>query len=298
MRVSVVGVNKTYGHLKVLHDVTMTLEPGTITGLLGPNGAGKSTTLHIILGLVRSTGSVLYDGHPLTSYPSADKVVGAHLGGKVGHRSRSGRAHLRMLAAAMGIAAEQADLCLELVGLEGAASRRIGGYSLGMRQRLGLAAAILANPEVLILDEPTNGLDIEGIRFVRRLLLSYSEAGKTVLVSTHAIQEVEALADQVVVMVNGKIEVTSSMEQLQSSAVRRTVVRTHMAEALESLLQNEGLVPVRVAVDLIEVRGAEPSHIGLIAYGAGIPVAELFVAKNDLEDAYVTIIDTANGVNR
>src|SRR3712207_1146387 len=191
--ITVSGLTKRYGDRTVVDDVSFALDPGTVTGFLGPNGAGKTTTMRMMTGLVPpSDGTATVDGTPYAELPNPGAVVGTLLDASAVHPGRTGRTHLRLLASAVGVDASRVDEVLELVGLSDAGRRRIGGYSLGMRQRLGIAAALLADPPVLVFDEPANGLDPEGIRWMRDLLRGHAARGGTVLLSSHLLGEVRS----------------------------------------------------------------------------------------------------------
>lgn len=225
-RIEVDRLTKRFGDLTAVDDLSFTVEPGRITGFLGPNGAGKTTTLRMLLGLVRPTsGTATIGGRLYHDIPSPMAAVGSALEATNFHPGRTGRDHLRVLADTTGIDHRRVDEMLEQVGLAAAARKRAGGYSMGMRQRLGLAAAMLGDPQVLILDEPANGLDPEGIRWLRGLLRHVSNQGKTVLVSSHMLQEVEQTVDDIVIISNGRLVQQGPMAELHgvgSSLVRTT----------------------------------------------------------------------------
>src|SRR3954462_10639304 len=204
--ITVSGLTKQYGARTVVDQVSFTLEPGTVTGFLGPNGAGKTTTMRMITGLVpASAGSALVDGWPYAAQPNPGAVMGTLLDAGAVHPGRTGRTHLRLLASALGVPASRVDEVLELVGLSDAGGRRIRGYSLGMRQRLGIAGALLADPPVLMFDEPANGLDPEGIRWMRSLLRDHAARGGTVLLSSHLLGEGEHTGDRLLVLRGGRV---------------------------------------------------------------------------------------------
>src|SRR3954468_15128902 len=224
MMITVSGLTKQYGNRTVVDDVSFALEPGTVTGFLGPNGAGKTTTMRMMTGLVPATaGTALIDGTPYAALANPGAVVGTLLDASAVHPGLSGRTHLRLLADTVGVAWERVEEVLELVGLEGAAKRRISGYSLGMRQRLGIAGALLAAPPVLVFDEPANGLDPEGIRWMRDLLRHHAARGGTVLLSSHLLGEVEHTVDRLLVIGAGRIVADGSVASLLGSD--GTVVR-------------------------------------------------------------------------
>ena len=213
--ITVDRLTKRFGATTAVEDLSFTVPAGSVTGFLGPNGAGKSTTLRILLGLTRPTaGSASFDGLPYGELANPSRTVGAMLETDPFHPGRSGRDHLRVLATATGIGPDRVGQVLELVGLAEAAGRRVGGYSLGMRQRLGLAAALLGEPEVLVLDEPANGLDPHGIRWLRGLLRDHADRGATVLISSHVLSEVALLAERVVVVTRGRLVAAGQVAEL------------------------------------------------------------------------------------
>src|SRR6476660_5504110 len=224
-KIEIRGLTKRFGTFVAVDDLSFDVEPGRITGFLGPNGAGKTTTLRMLLGLIHSTsGTATIDGQRYVDLAAPQKTVGAALEATNFHPGRSGRDHLRVLADTAGVDQRQVDELLELVGIPAAARKRAGGYSMGMRQRLGLAAALLGDPHVLILDEPANGLDPEGIRWLRGFLRHLSGQGKTVLISSHMLQEVEQTVDEVVIITNGQLVKQGTMADLHGSG--GAIVRT------------------------------------------------------------------------
>src|SRR6476660_3711386 len=224
-RIEVRNLTKRFGTFTAVDNLSFTVEPGRITGFLGPNGAGKTTTLRMLLGLVRPTGgSATIGGQRYHDIARPMAVVGSALEATNFHPGRTGRDHLRVLADTAGVSAQRVDEMLELVGIPAAARKRAGGYSMGMRQRLGLAAAMLGDPHVLILDEPANGLDPEGIRWLRGFLRHLSGQGKTVLISSHMLQEVEQTVDEVVIITNGQLVKQGTMADLHGSG--GAIVRT------------------------------------------------------------------------
>lgn len=213
--IEVARLSKHYGATAAVEDLSFTASYGRIVGFLGPNGAGKTTTLRALLGLIRPTaGTATIDGRPYAQLPDPVRTVGAVLDGGALHPGRSGRSHLRVLARADGIPDSRAEALLSLVGLESAADRRAGGYSLGMRQRLGLAAALLGDPKVLVLDEPANGLDPQGIRWLRHLLRSLAAEGRAILISSHVLAEVAQTVDDIVVILAGRSVLQAPLDQL------------------------------------------------------------------------------------
>ena len=215
MAITIRGLSKHFGPVRAVDDLTFDVAPGRVTGFLGPNGAGKTTTLRMVLGLVRPTaGEALVGGKPYAHLPAPRRTVGAVLETTGYHPGRRGRAHLRILAGAAGASKRRVDEVLDQVGLTGAADRRVGGYSLGMRQRLGLAGALLGDPPVLILDEPANGLDPAGMAWLRRMTRQLAAEGRTVLVSSHVLAEVAQTADDVVIVNAGRLRYAGSLEAL------------------------------------------------------------------------------------
>jgi ABC-2 type transport system ATP-binding protein len=235
--ITATDLTKSYGGTQVVRDVSLHCEPGTITGFLGPNGAGKSTTLRMIVGLARpDRGTSAVDGHPFTDLPNPTRVVGTLLDPSAMHAGRTGRATLAIAARMAGVPADRVEELLDLVGLAAAADRRVGGYSLGMRQRLGIAQTLVGEPRVLILDEPANGLDPEGIAWMRGLLRDFADRGGTVLLSSHLLHEVQATVDHLVVISRGAVVAAGPMAELlaSSSLLLRTPDPDSLARALGS----------------------------------------------------------------
>src|SRR3954465_14658774 len=241
--ITVSGLTKQYGGRTVVDDVSFTLEPGTVTGFLGPNGAGKTTTMRMMTGLVpASAGTATVHRRRYVDLPNPGAVVGTLLDASAVHPGRTGRTHLRLLASAVGVPASRVDEVLDMVGLSDAAGRRIGGYSLGMRQRLGVAGALLADPPVLVFDEPANGLDPEGIRWMRDLLRTHAARGGTVLLSSHLLGEVEHTVDRLLVIGRGRIVADGQVSELLGSD--GTSVTAVDLAGLTRVLQGPG-VPVQ-----------------------------------------------------
>ncbi len=263
------GLAKTFGSTVAVHDLTADVRPGAVTAFLGPNGAGKTTTLRMLLGLVVPTrGVATIGGRPYHELEHPVLEVGAALEATGFHPGRTARDHLRALAAAAGLDDGVVDRALGAVELTDVARRRVGGYSLGMRQRLGLAAALLGDPPVLVLDEPTNGLDPQGIRWLRTLLRAFAEEGRTVLLSSHVLSEVELIADDVLVMRGGHLVRAASLIELRRAAGVRTEVRAREPDLLERALREAGLLARRVG-DSFMVE-AEPPAVGAVAAKHGI----------------------------
>ena len=278
-------VTKRYGHDVVVDDLTFTVQPGRITGFLGPNGAGKSTTMKILLDLAKADrGHATIGGTRYRDLQDPAGTVGVVLEPNAFHPGRSGRNHLRVLADGAGIPPGRVDQMLELVGLTQAAERHVGGYSLGMRQRLGLAAALLGDPVVLVLDEPGNGLDPQGIRWLRDLLRERAGSGATVFVSSHLLTEVEHLADDVVVLNHGRLVAAGPLSSLRKAG---TSVRTAEPRRLAKLLREAGAaVQAGNEGDLV-VRGVQMAEIGDRACAAGIALHALSPQAGSLEELFL-----------
>ncbi|HMC69821.1 MAG TPA: ABC transporter ATP-binding protein, partial [Mycobacteriales bacterium] len=246
--IEAVGLTKRYGDKVAVDDLSFAVQPGTVTGFLGPNGAGKSTTFRCILGLDRPTsGRVTVNGRSYRDIAAPLHEVGALLEARSVHPGRSARNHLRMLAATHGIASRRVDQVLDMVGIEDVADRRVGGFSLGMGQRLGVAVALLGDPQVLLLDEPVNGLDPEGIRWIRQLLRDLASEGRTIFVSSHLMSEMAQTAEHVIVIGRGKLIADASIEQIVSGASgARVRVRTPRRDELVAVLTAEGLTTAPV----------------------------------------------------
>ena len=290
------SLTKRFGEVSAVADLSFALEAGTITGFLGPNGAGKTTTLRMILGLTApSSGQALVFGHPYAELPrAATRRVGAVLEATDFHPGRSGRDHLRMLGRAAGIPDSRADEVLRLVELDDAARRRVKGYSLGMRQRLGLAAALLGDPELLILDEPANGLDPEGIRWLRDFLRRLASEGRTVLISSHVLAEVAQTVDRVLIISRGRLVLSSSLAELTARASGAVRVRSGDPQRLTTALRDEALQVTRSTDHALLVQGASSERIGEIAFAAGVPVHELVNTGGVLEDVFLELTAEAS----
>jgi ABC-2 type transport system ATP-binding protein len=283
------GLAKRYGDKLAVDDLTFTVRPGVVTGFLGPNGAGKSTTMRLIVGLDRpTTGTVTVGGRPYAEHPAPLHEVGALLEAKAVHTSRSAFNHLRALAATHGIPRSRVDAVIELVGLPEVAHRRAGGFSLGMGQRLGIAAALLGDPAVLLFDEPVNGLDPEGVRWVRDLLRGLAAEGRTVFVSSHLMSEMALTAEQVIVIGRGRLIADTSVESLINSASTNLVhVRSPQAGELGVVLTGPGVIITRGEGDLLEVSGLDAARIGELARDHGIALHELTPQRASLEEAFM-----------
>ncbi|MEV6623905.1 ABC transporter ATP-binding protein [Amycolatopsis sp. NPDC051106] len=285
-RIVVQNLSKQFGAVNAVQNLSFTVEPGSVTGFLGPNGAGKTTTLRMLLGLVTPTaGTATINGRPHSQLGNPARVVGSVLENEGFHPSRTARNHLRVYAAAIGVPDQRADQVLGLVGLGSAADRKAGGFSLGMRQRLALATALLGDPQVLVLDEPTNGLDPEGILWLRNFLRTYArEQRRTVLVSSHLLNEVEQLIDQVVIISQGVTRYYGSLDQLRKSQQSRVLVQPADPSALVKALQENGITAVSPTPDgRVAVAGSSVQQIGDIAAKAGIAVYGMQEDHADLE---------------
>ncbi len=291
--ISIKNVTKEYSGSAVVEDLSFVAQPGRVTGFLGPNGAGKSTTMKILLGLASATrGSATIGGIAYRDLPDPTGTVGASVESDAFHPGRSGRNHLRILADATGTSLERVDEVLELVELSHAANRHAGGYSLGMKQRLGLAGALLCDPPVLVLDEPGNGLDPQGIRTLRNLLRSRAADGNTVFVSSHLLGEVEQLADDVVVVNQGRLVAQGSLAEMRQSA---SIVRAASPEALRITLEGAGGVVESGQPGTLVVRGLSLDEIGEQSFRAGIALHELSRHNDSLEDRFFAWTGDAAG---
>ncbi|MEU4428382.1 ATP-binding cassette domain-containing protein [Actinoplanes sp. NPDC024001] len=289
--IAVENLTKQYRRLRAVDDLSFTVRAGRVTGFLGPNGAGKTTTLRMLLGLVTPTaGTATIDGRRYVDMADPIRHVGAVLEASSAHRGRTGRDHLRVVCQAAGLPARRADEVLDLVGLQPAAQRKFKGYSLGMRQRLGIATAMLGDPGVLILDEPANGLDPEGIRWMRDLLKGLAGEGRTVLVSSHLLAEMQHLADDVVIVAAGRLiqqgPVTDVLGSGQAAQVR---VRTPEPGRLTEAIEQEGLQVRGEADGSLLVIGAEAAQVGGVAFRAGVELHELTGERVDLEQVFLEL---------
>jgi ABC-2 type transport system ATP-binding protein len=290
--IEVRGLTKRYGSTVAVDDLTFSIPTGRITGFLGPNGAGKTTTLRALLGLVHPTaGEARVEGEPYRRLREPLRRVGAVLEADSFHPARSGRNHLRAQAVAAGLSPERVDQVLEQVELSGAARRRVGGYSLGMRQRLSVAGALLGEPRLLVLDEPANGLDPEGIRWLRTFLRSFAGGG-TVFISSHVLAEVAQLADEVVIIHHGKLVAHEQLETLVARSAGGTVVRTPQAARLRELLAEAGIEAAEAGEGELRV-AAPPERVGEMAAGAGIVLHELRTEGATLEEVFLGLTSEA-----
>jgi ABC-2 type transport system ATP-binding protein len=289
-RIVVAGLSKSFGTVHAVNDLSFTVEPGSVTGFLGPNGAGKTTTLRMLLGLVTPTsGTATIGGVPYGQIAHPMRTVGAVLEASSFHPGRTARNHLRVYAAASGIPDHRADEVLAQVGLTDAAKRKVKGFSLGMRQRLGLAFALLGNPQVLLLDEPANGLDPEGIRWLRGFQRSLADEGRTVLVSSHLLTEVQQSADRVVILSQGKLVREGRIDELEASAGESVVVSSPQLDPLGHALANAGGQVTRTGPAQLRVKGMPAAAVGHAAFTAGLELHELRTEKADLEQLFFAL---------
>jgi ABC-2 type transport system ATP-binding protein len=283
------GLTKRYGDKLAVDDLTFTVRPGVVTGFLGPNGAGKSTTMRMILGLDAPTrGSVTVNGRPYREHTAPLREVGALLDARSVHPGRSARNHLLALAQTSGIPRSRVDEVVEAVGLESVAGRRAGGFSLGMGQRLGIAAALLGDPRTVILDEPVNGLDTEGIRWIRSLLQGLAAEGRTVFVSSHLMSEMAMTAQHLIVIGRGRLIADAGTEELIARAAPGVVrVRSTDPEALAALLRSRDVAVSGAGDGALAVSGLSTDEVGRAAGAAGITLLELAAQQASLEEAFV-----------
>ena len=289
--IEAVNLTKRYGHKTAVDNISFTVEPGTVTGFLGPNGAGKSTTMRMIMGLDKPTsGKVTVNGHPYRDLSAPLCEVGALLDAKGLHGSRNARNHLRQLAASNGIPTKRVDEVLEITGLTSVAKKRVKGFSLGMGQRLGIAAALLGDPKVLIFDEPVNGLDPEGVKWVRETCRRLAGEGRTVFISSHLMSEMAQTADQLLVIGRGRILSAGPVDDVIASATTdRVRVASPQATQLAELMASRNLAARPVAPNVLETTATTAATIGELAAQGGIVLHELTTIHASLEEAYMTL---------
>ena len=286
-------LSKRFGAVTAVDGLSFQVAAGTVTGFLGANGAGKTTTLRMLLGLVRpDSGQAVIWGQRYAGLGERRRKVGAVLEASGLHPGRTVRDHLRVRCAAAGIARPRIDAVLEATGLAGLAGRRAGSLSLGERQRLGLAAALLGDPEVLILDEPGNGLDPAGVAWLRGLLRGLAGEGRTVLVSSHLLAEVALTASQVIVIDRGRLLSSGPVSQLTAATGQAVVVRTPRAAELSAALAASGAAVRELAGDRLEITGAGTEQVATLAAARGLPVFEISEQAASLEDAFLTLTAT------
>ena len=292
------GLTKRFGRLTAVDDLSFALEAGTITGFLGPNGAGKTTTLRMLLGLAAPTGgrALIFD-QPYAQLAGAARRVGAVLEATDFHPGRTGRDHLRTLSRAVELPDSRVDEVLGLVELTDAARRRVKGYSLGMRQRLGLASALLGDPELLVLDEPANGLDPEGVRWLRDFLRTFASeglevlapCGRTVLISSHVLAEVAQTVDQVLIINRGRLVVETSLERLTARVGGSVRVRSPQLAQLAEALRREEIETTTSNDHALLAHGTTSERVGDVAFAAGVPVHELVAEGSSLEEVFLEL---------
>jgi ABC-2 type transport system ATP-binding protein len=295
--INVHGLTKRFGDVLAVDGLGFEVQEGTVVGFLGPNGAGKTTTLRMLLGLVTPTaGTATFGGRAYRELPAPTRAVGAVLEASGFHPGRTARNHLRVLATAASLQGGRVEEVLGQVGLADAAGRRVGGFSLGMRQRLGLAAALLGDPAVLLLDEPANGLDPEGIHWLRGLIRRQADEGRTVLVSSHVLAEVAQTVDEVVIIARGRLVAQSTLADLTAGAATAVRVRTPQAEALRDRLAAGGAAVQLDGPDQLLVTGATTEQVGRAAAAAGIVLHEMRFVRSNLEEVFLEL--TNHGGNR
>jgi len=289
--IEVTNLTKAYGETLAVDDLTFTVRPGIVTGFLGPNGAGKSTTMRMILGLDAPTsGTATVDGRPLAEHPLPLRSMGALLEAKAVHPSRSAYDHLRALAVTNGIGNDRVDEVLDIVGLGDVARRGSGGFSLGMGQRLGIAGALLGDPQVVMLDEPVNGLDPEGIQWIRNLLQDLAREGRTVFVSSHLMSEMELMAEHYVILGRGRLIQDISADGLRAMADSNTThVSADRLDDLVGLLRADGVTIDSADRGRVSVTGLDPEEIGLIARDHSIALTSLVPERRSLEDVFMEL---------
>ena len=289
--IEAVNLTKRYGKKTAVDNISFTVEPGTVTGFLGPNGAGKSTTMRMIMGLDKPTsGKVTINGRPYRQLSAPLCEVGALLDAKGLHGSRSARNHLRQLAASNGIPAKRVDEVLDITGLTSVAKKRVKGFSLGMGQRLGIAAALLGDPGVLLFDEPVNGLDPEGVKWVRETCRRLAGEGRTVFISSHLMSEMAQTADQLLVIGRGRILSAGPVDDVIASATTdRVRVASPQATRLAELMASRNLAARPVAPSVLETTDTTAAAIGELAAQSGIVLHELTTIHASLEEAYLTL---------
>lgn len=282
---------KKYRKKMAVNDVSFEVQTGKVTGFLGPNGAGKSTTMRLMLGLDNGKGATTFDGKKLHHYKRPSKVVGILLEAKAFHPTRTARSHLKMLAVEGGVPMARVDEVLDIVGLKSEAKKKPGKFSLGMSQRLGIAAALLGEPKYLILDEPANGLDPEGVAWLRNFLKDYADKGNAVFVSSHLLSEMQLMADNVVVIGKGKLIADTSIKELTSGKSHAGVfVRAEKKSALETMFKKAKMTYEKLD-NGFKVSGYTSDDIGKLAFSSGIPLLELANRNASLEDVFLQLTE-------
>jgi ABC-2 type transport system ATP-binding protein len=295
--IEIQGLSKRFGDVVAVDDLSFVAREGAVTGFLGPNGAGKTTTLRMLLGLATPTaGSATIGGQPYGRLADPFRHVGAVLESTGFHPGRRARDHLRVLATAAGLPLARVQEVLDLVGLAEAGGRRVKSFSLGMRQRLGLASALLGEPEVLILDEPANGLDPEGVHWLRRFLRGFADQGGTVLVSSHLLAEVAQTVDEVVIITRGRLVSQASLADLTHRSQAGVRVRTPQPEALRGALAAEGIAAELVTADALVAFQTTTEAVGLAAAGANVAIYEMTTQGFDLEELFLELTNSEEAV--
>lgn len=289
-------LGKSYGRTRAVDDLSFTIDPGRVTGFLGPNGSGKSTAMRLMLGLDRGEGSTLYDGKPLAQHPVRSAVVGAHLDARSFHPRRSARDHLRLYAAESGVSRHRIDEVIDMVGLREVARRAPGTFSLGMGQRLGLATAVLAEPALLMLDEPANGLDPQSMRWLRGFLRQYAANGKAVFVSSHLLSEMQLLADDLVIIAAGRMKAFGPMADFVAANEQNYVrVRAAQPAALLRSLEGSGWEFRDDGTGAVRVEAATTDEVGRLAFRQGVELLELSAVSPSLEQVFLDLTSDAQG---
>jgi ABC-2 type transport system ATP-binding protein len=284
------GLTKRFGDKLAVDGLTFTVQPGVVTGFLGPNGAGKSTTIRMILGLdVPTAGRVTVNGRPYAEHAAPMREVGALLEARAVHTGRTARNHLLALAATTGISRRRVDEVIGLVGLDEVARKRAGGFSLGMGQRLGIAAALLGDPATLILDEPVNGLDPEGILWIRTLLRDLAAGGRTVFVSSHLMSEMALTAEQLIIVGRGRLIASVSVADLTRGSRHSVRVRSPQAAQLRAALTGPEVTVTTEEAGVLDIEGLDSAEVGRVACARGIPLSELVPRTASLEEAFMEL---------
>ncbi|MDF2573885.1 MAG: multidrug transporter ATP-binding protein [Agromyces sp.] len=293
--IEVEHLTKRFGATTAVDDLSFTVRPGTVTGFLGPNGAGKSTTMRAIAGLVRpTTGSTRVNGMAVANHPAPLTEIGTLLDVRAAHPGRTAQAHLLALAATHGIGRSRVREVLQLTGMEAAADRRVGSFSMGMGQRLGLAAALLGDPQTLMLDEPVNGLDPDGIVWVRRFLRALAAEGRTVFLSSHLMSEMAQTADHLIVIGRGRLIADAPMaEVLADVGATRVLVISPEADRLAAAIAAPGVAVTSIAHGELEVTGLDAAAISVVARELDVPLHELATRTASLEEAYLSLTESA-----
>ncbi len=289
--IEALGLTKAFGPVRAVDDLSFTARPGRVTGFLGPNGAGKTTTLRMVLGLVRpDTGTATLDGRTYRDLPHPARTVGATLTTGAFHPARSGRNHLRLVATLNDLPLSRVDEVLDLVGLTDAAGRRARGYSLGMQQRLALAAALLGDPQALVLDEPANGLDPDGIRWLRDFLRGLAAQGRTVLVSSHMLAEVAQTVDDVVVIARGRSVAQGPLAEIAGGHQGPVQVVTPVPAQAAVVLSSRAASVTVTGADTVEVGGMSRADVATVTAAAGVPVFEISTRSRSLEQVFFDLV--------